>query len=70
LGTSQSKNSGKKLNQKVQEIGQKYPETTIEVWAMDEHPSAMFFRFFGWLTENINVFASYSNVCLYNTTYY
>lgn len=34
---------------------------------MDEHPSAMFFRFFGWLTENMNVFASYSNICLHAT---
>ena len=27
----------KKLNQKVQEVGQKYPEVAVEVWAMDEH---------------------------------
>ncbi|RQH35589.1 IS630 family transposase [Okeania hirsuta] len=27
----------KKLNQKVQEVGQKHPEATVEVWAMDEH---------------------------------
>ena len=28
----------KKLNQKVQEVGQKYPGAAVEVWAMDEHP--------------------------------
>ncbi len=27
----------KKLRQKVQEVGQKYPGATVEVWAMDEH---------------------------------
>ncbi|WP_192901264.1 hypothetical protein [Okeania hirsuta] len=25
------------INQKVQEVGQKHPEATVEVWAMDEH---------------------------------